>query len=95
MLGWIDEEFLYLLPNAGYRLVFENLQRAGMMLLQQQALWKLLIQRGYVRRGKDHLTDVKKILGRSERVLVLSRKKLEEYLSPQIGNSGNSGNNDL
>jgi len=95
MLGWVDEEFLYLLPNAAYRLVFENLQKAGIMLVQQQALWKLLIQRGCVRRGKDHLTDVKKIFGRSERVLVLSRKKLEEYLSPQTGNSGNSGNNDL
>ena len=95
MLGWLDENFLYLLPNAAYRLVFENLQKAGIMLVQQQALWKLLIQRGCVRRGKDHLTDVKKILGRSERVLVLSRRKLEEYLSPQIGNSGNSGNSDL
>jgi hypothetical protein len=94
MLGWLDEEFLYLLPNAAYRLVFENLQKAGIMLVQQQALWKLLIQRGYVRRGKDHLTDVKKILGRSERVLVLSRKKLEDYLSPQTGNSGNSGDSE-
>jgi hypothetical protein len=57
-------------------------------------MWELLIQRGYVRRGKDHLTDVKKILGRSERVLVLSRKKLEDYLSPQTGNSGNSGDSE-
>jgi hypothetical protein len=45
MLGWLDKEFLYLLPNAAYRLVFENLQKAGGLLVQQQALWKLLIQR--------------------------------------------------
>jgi hypothetical protein len=95
MLGWLDEEFLYLLPNAAYRLVFENLQKAGILQVQQQALWKLLIQRGYIRRGKDHLTDVKKILGRSERVLVLSRIKLEGYLSSETGNSGNLGNNEL
>jgi hypothetical protein len=95
MLGWLDKEFLYLLPNAAYRLVFENLQKAGVLLVQQQALWKLLIQRGYVRRGKDHLTGVKKILGRSERVLTLSRKKLEEYLSPETGNFGNSGNDEM
>jgi hypothetical protein len=25
--------------------VFENLQKAGVLLVQQQALWKLLIQR--------------------------------------------------
>ena len=79
MLGWIDQDFLYLLPEASYRLVFENLQRAGMMLLPQQALWKLLIQRGYVQRGKQHLTVLKKIGGQPKRVLMLSRTKLEGY----------------
>jgi hypothetical protein len=52
MLGCLDTEFLYLLPNAAYRLVFENLQKAGVLLVPQQALWKLLIQREYVRRGR-------------------------------------------
>jgi hypothetical protein len=92
MLGWLDQDFLYLLPDASYRLAFENLQRAGMVLLPQQALWKLLIQRGYVQRGKDRLTTVKAIQGRSRRVLMLSRKKLEGGVPSQSGNTGNSGN---
>jgi hypothetical protein len=50
-----------------------------MMLLPQQALWKLLIQREYVQRGKHHLTVLKKIAGQPKRVLMLSRTKLEEY----------------
>jgi hypothetical protein len=92
MLGWLDKEFLYLLPEASYRLAFEHSQRAGVMLLPQQALWKLLIQRGYVQPGSDRLTAVKKILGHSKRVLMLTRTKLEGDLSDQGGNSGNSGN---
>jgi hypothetical protein len=92
MLGWLDNDFLYLLPDAAYRLVFENLQRAGVLLVPKQALWKLLIQQGYVQRGKDHLTDVKKIQGHTARVLVVNRKKLEEALSSQSGNFGNFGN---
>jgi hypothetical protein len=78
MLGWLDEDFLYLLPDASYRLAFENLQRAGMILLPQQALWKLLIQRGYVQRGSQRLTMLKKIMGQAKRVLAVSRTKLLE-----------------
>jgi hypothetical protein len=76
MLGWLDQDFLYLLPDASYRLAFENAQRAGMLLLPQQALWKLLIQQGYVQQGSQRLTTVKNIAGHSKRVLVVSRKRL-------------------
>ena len=94
MLGWIDQDFLYLLPDASYRLAFENLNRAGMTLLPQQALWKLLVQKGYVQRSKDRLTTVKQVSGHLKRVLVVNRKKLGIPPVSNTGKTGKTGNND-
>lgn len=83
MLGWIDNDFVYLLPDATYRLVFENLQRAGVTLLPQQTLWKRLIDRGYVQRGERRYTTQKRIGDTRAYVLKLVRRHVEGYLSPQ------------
>jgi NrS-1 polymerase HBD domain len=92
MLGWVDQDFLYLLPDAAYRLVFENLQRAGILLLPQQALWKRLVDRGYAQRSDNRYTTRKRTAGGNHRVLKLTRSCVEDHLPPESGNSGNSGN---
>ena len=90
MLGWIDQDFLYLLPDAAYRLVFENLQRAGVILLPQQTLWKRLVDRGYVQRGESRYTTRKRIGSDRPHVLKVVRRFVEDYLSPQSGDSGDN-----
>lgn len=92
MLGWVDQDFLYLLPDAAYRLVFENLQRAGILLLPQQALWKRLVDRGYAQRSDNRYTTRKRAAGGNHRVLKLTRSCVEDHLSSESGNSGNIGN---
>jgi hypothetical protein len=87
MLGWIDKDFVYLLPDAAYRLVFENLQRAGVTLLPQQTLWKRLIDRGYVQRGEKRYTTQKRIGDVRIYILKLVRRHVEGYLSPQSDDS--------
>lgn len=87
MLGWVDKDFVYLLPDAAYRLVFENLQRAGVTLLPQQTLWKRLIDRGYVQRGEKRYTMQKRIGDARVYVLKLVRRHVERYLSPQSDDS--------
>jgi hypothetical protein len=94
MLGWLDKDFVYLLPDAAYRLVYENLQRAGVMLLPQQALWKRLVDRGYAQRIGDHFAARKRLAGGNHRVLKLARIYVDGYLSSQSGNSGNTGNDE-
>jgi hypothetical protein len=94
MLGWIDNDFLYLLPDAAYRLVFENLQRAGVLLLPQQALWKRLVDRGYAQRSDNRYTVKKRAAGGTHWVLKLTRRCIDDYLSSQSGNSGNSENDE-
>jgi hypothetical protein len=90
MLGWLDSGFLYLLPNAAYRLVFENLQRAGVSLLPQQTLWKRLIDRGCVQRGEHRYTTRKRIGADRPHVLKVVRRFIEDHVSPQSGDSGDS-----
>ena len=90
MLGWIDQDFLYLLPDAAYRLVFENLQRAGVILLPQQTLWKRLVDRGYVQRGENRYTTRKRIGSDRPHVLKVVRRFVEDHLSPQSGDSGDN-----
>jgi hypothetical protein len=91
MLGWVDKDFVYLLPDAAYRLVFENLQRAGVTLLPQQTLWKRLIDRGYVQRGENRYTTRKRIGADRPHVLKVVRRCIDDHLSPQSGDSGDSG----
>jgi NrS-1 polymerase HBD domain len=93
MLGWIDQDFLYLLPDAAYRLVFENLQRAGVTLLPQQTMWKRLVDRGYVQRGETRYTTRKRLGTDRPYVLKMVRRYVEDYLSPQSGDSGDNGDN--
>jgi hypothetical protein len=38
LLGWVDEDLLYFLPDAAYRLAFSSLQQAGITLIPQMAL---------------------------------------------------------
>ena len=82
MLGWIDQDFLYLLPDAAYRLVFENLQKAGVTLLPQQTLWKRLVDRGYVQRGGKRYTTLKRIGDHRTYILKMVRQRIDDHLSP-------------
>jgi hypothetical protein len=91
MLGWVDKDFMYLLPDAAYRLVFENLQRAGVTLLPQQTLWKRLIDRGYVQRGENRYTTRKRIGADRPHVLKVVRRCIDDHLSPQSGDNGDNG----
>jgi len=94
MLGWIDQDFLYLLPDASYRLAYENLQRAGVMLIPQTPLWKLLVDRGYLQRGEKRYTTRKRIGTERHYVLKLVRRCIETYLSSPSGDNGDSGDNE-
>jgi hypothetical protein len=78
LLGWVDDLWLYLLPDATYRLVAECLQRMNLPLLPQTALWKLLVEGHYVQTGKTSTTTVKKINGQSMRVLKVNRYRFEQ-----------------
>jgi hypothetical protein len=92
LLGWVDEDFIYLLPDSAYRLAYGSLQQAGTILLPQPTLWKRLVQQGYVQRGKRHYTREKRIQGVKQYVLFLVREKFLRITESLI--SGDSDDND-
>jgi hypothetical protein len=95
MLGWVDDEFLYLIPDASYRLVYENLQRAGIMLVPQHALWKLLVSQGHLQRGKNRYTTLKRIGAERHWVLKLNRQYIDPPISPQSDDSDDNDDSAL
>jgi hypothetical protein len=94
LLGWIAEDFLYLMPDAAYRLAFTSLQQAGTMLIPQTTLWKRLVQEGYLRPGKGRYTILKRIQSERIHVLALGRENFL-HTDPLISeSSGDSGDNE-
>lgn len=80
LVGWHDWDSIYLLPTVAQAEVFEALRRGGQPLsITPQALYKQLDELGTIaQKGKDGRTlIVKKIDGRSHKVLQLRRSALE------------------
>jgi hypothetical protein len=94
LLGWIDEDFLYLLPDAAYRLAFSSLQQAGTMLIPQAALWKRLAQEGYLQHRPGRYTILKRVERNRRHVLAVSRERFLSTDSLLSGKSGDTGDNE-
>lgn len=92
LLGWVDEHFIYLLPDSAYRLAYASLEQAGTILLPEPTLWKRLVQQEYVQRGKRHYTREKRIQGVKHYVLFLAREKFLRITESLI--SGDSDDSD-
>jgi hypothetical protein len=80
MLGWYDEDKVYLLPGAVYTRVARHFrERGGLFPVREYTLRKLLKEAGMAETGKgDRIASVRWIEGRNQRVLVLKREALEE-----------------
>lgn len=100
LLGWYDEEFVYLLPGAAYNRVARFLRdEGGHFPVKERTLRKHLDEEGYLARGSDdRYTDVVWVSRnqKSERVLQLYRAQVESFIratSPaETGETGKDGN---
>jgi hypothetical protein len=98
LLGWFDDEFVYLIPDASYNRVARFLRdEGGHFPVKERTLRKHLHEEEYLMRGcDDRYTDVVRVSSKgTQRVLRLYRDKVEVYASlfPQeTGNIGNTGN---
>jgi hypothetical protein len=55
-LGWVDDTWLYLLPEDTYKTVFSHVQQAGELLVSQRTLYKALAERQLTMVKPPHLT---------------------------------------
>jgi len=95
-MGWLDDEHLYLTPDATYAAVIQMAREQGeTFTLTQRTLWKRLDERGLLirERGQRHYSSRVRIHGKRERVVCVSRQILEEG-GVQSGPSGPSGPSD-
>jgi hypothetical protein len=77
-IGWADDGVLYLMPDAAFRAVQETIRKQDEYLgLGKNSLLEALAKEGFIepaRNGEN--TQVKKIFGRSKRVICLYAKNL-------------------
>ncbi|MBE0409470.1 MAG: hypothetical protein IBX69_07045, partial [Anaerolineales bacterium] len=77
MLGWQDEERLYLLPQAAYNRIARHYRDQGESFpVRESTLRKMLKEAGLLEWDANRLTRSVYIGGKSERVLVLKRKSV-------------------
>lgn len=81
LVGWADEQTLFLMPEATLRVVHEALRRQGDFLaLGRNDMFAALAREGLIVPGKDSQsgrnTHVKKIQGSSKRVICLPLERL-------------------
>ena len=84
LLGWYDDDYVYLLPGAAYNRVARFLRDEGLYFpIKVGTLRKHLWEEGFLVRGSDdRYTDVIWLpqRNRSERVLRLRREKIEPFI---------------
>ena len=77
MIGWADDERLYLIPEMTYRVVAETVSRQGDFLaLGKNAMLSALTLDGFIEPPKEGNVRVKSIHGASKRVIVLPQVNL-------------------
>ncbi len=77
-LGWVDDEFVYLIPSLAHRLVAKTVSDRGEhFIVSQQALGESLERGGFLARGNKGRHHVKKVEGRSQDAIRLNRRALE------------------
>ena len=82
MIGWFDEDHLYLLPEASYNLVAKHFRERGQVFpLREQTLRKHLDEAGILiavdEDGQRRRTQSLSMQGKSQRVMVLLRSKID------------------
>ena len=79
MLGWYDEAFVYLLPEASYTCIAKHFRdQGGLFPVQQLTLRKGLLEAGWLVEKGGRTAPAERLDGRVQRVLVLMRKVLGE-----------------
>jgi hypothetical protein len=97
LLGWIDADYLYLLPSASYHRVAQYAKDEGRHFgVKENALKKALHEEGILVKIEDdpHYATPVRIGGKQQRVLKLSRAAVEKNTGGVLAKSGNSGNDD-
>jgi hypothetical protein len=89
LLGWYDDDYVYLLPGAPYNRVARFLRDEGMHFpVKASTLRKQLCEEGFLMRGSDdRYTDVIWLpqKEKSERVLRLRRESVEPFIALPAG----------
>ena len=95
LLGWYDDDYVYILAGAAYNRVARFLRDEGRHFpVKKRTLRKHLADEGYLMRGQDgRYTDVVLIDNKTQRVLRIHRDKVETYINYPVVKSGNNGNN--
>jgi hypothetical protein len=72
LVGWAGDDKLYLMPEMTFKTVHETVSRqGGFLTLGKNEMLAALARERIIEPGKDENTKVKKIIGRSQRVIVL------------------------
>ena len=80
MVGYMDQEFYYFLPELAYAEVVKARREQGVEFpISRPALYKQLVRDGYVQRTgpNEDTTRVKRIDGRNQRLLWIPRAKID------------------
>lgn len=90
LLGWYDDDDIYLIPEASYRAIQEFLRNSGGFPVRERTLRDQLLREGLLNRDQGgRLTTVIRVGERTRRVLALNREKYMSLLSGTTGNIGN------
>ena len=79
-LGWVDDEAIYLLPEASFKAVAEFYRISGGFPINQRSLRDHLIEAGLAEREDGHRTMTTRVAGNVKRVLKLSIQKYFDSL---------------
>jgi len=94
-IGWVDERGIYLNPSLAYSTLLRVAEETGQHLPSENALWKLLAERGMIRiqrEGQTRRFTVRlRVGGIPQRVVWLLRRWLERGISEKVGTVGTVG----
>lgn len=78
-IGWMDEEFYFLLPDTVYKAVVQFFSAQGLCFpVSAKTLWKHLDAAGLIRPGDDSRTEIKRVQGKRHRVITARRNAVDE-----------------
>jgi hypothetical protein len=85
ILGWFDEESLYLLPEAAFRAVAEFSKESGEPFpIKDIRLRRDLKNEGITETDSDHMTATVRIGEKTKRVLKLNRAKIKTHIDQDL-----------
>jgi hypothetical protein len=93
LLGWYDDDYIYLLPEASYHLVARYLREEGRHFpVRENTLRKYLAEEGYLERGdEEHYTSPVRTGGKLYRTFRVHREKVKEYFDLSQSEESASG----